>query len=96
MIPTHVHRRFWLLLVQNRVSMHPEGVLDFADSKAFTKESALVHRPNDVCFCQELVCDASSWFHCDAKGGVTVCCRGDRSQSVHFSEFPSWIRVVQV
>ena len=51
--------------------MHPEEVVDSADAQSLTEEGkfrlrvmtqlhASVHGPDDVCFCQELVCDTAA------------------------------------
>ena len=63
--------------MQNVVTVHSEDVVDPA-TQAFSEESmfclrvltevhALMHGPDDMCFCKELVCYTPVGFHCSSE-----------------------------
>ena len=47
-----------------------------------------MHGPDDVCFCQELVCDTAAGSHCDSECDISMDCCVDRNQRSNFIGFP--------
>ena len=72
-----------LSVMQNVATMHSEDVVDPAYGQFFSEEgkfcllaltAAPVHGPDDICFCQELVCDTPEGSHCNSECDISVSC----------------------
>ena len=94
---SQLHSKLWWQFssVRNVVTMHSEDVVDSADAQALTEEGklrlwvltqlhAFMHGPDDVCVCQEPVCDSAAGSRCDSECDTSTNCCVDRGQKANF------------
>ena len=85
--------------MKNGVTVHSEDVVDSADAQALKEEGTFclrililmyvfVHGPDDVCFCQEMVCGTAAGSHGTSECDLSMDCCGDRSRRANIADFP--------